>query len=140
MAKRQKRDRYDGLHRRGRVWYTKVKLEKDGRWYELTLGTTSKDEAGRIKPPKIAEFLEQQELPEYATMTLEKASARWLADRKTEVAPNTHRIDNERMKAVVKRLGNRMLSSLRPEDLRQYQRERRQEVSARTVNLETKVL
>src|SRR5262249_20376854 len=140
MAKRQKRDRYDGLHRRGRVWYTKVKLEKDKRWYELSLGTTSKDEAEGIKPRKIAEFREQQELPAYATMTLEKAAARWLAYRKSEVAPNTYRIDSERMKAVVKRLGNRMLLSLRPEDIRQYQRDRRQEVSARTVNLETKVL
>jgi len=138
--RRKKRERYDKLHKRGSIWYTKVKLEKDGRWHEITLGTTDKDEAEQIRDQKVKEFLDRQELPDYATMTLDRASARWLADRKVEVAPNTYRIDSERMKALTKRLGGRVLSSLRPDDIKQYQRERRQKVSARTVNLETKVL
>jgi len=73
-------------------------------------------------------------------MTLDNASEKWLSVRKAEVAPNTHRIDSERMKALCARLGSRTLISLRPEDIRNYQHERRSEVSARTVNLETKVL
>jgi integrase len=37
-------------------------------------------------------------------------------------------------------LGGRVLSSLRPDDIKAYQRERRKKVSPRTVNLETTVL
>src|SRR5262245_37402984 len=133
----RKRDRYDKLHRRGEVWYTKVKLERDGRWHEISLGTTDKDEAERIREQKIRDFLEERELPDIAVMTVEKAAERWLTDRKVEVATNTHRIDKERMKPIIKSLGGRRLDSLRPVDLRQYQRDRRQQVSARTTNLET---
>ena len=138
--RRRKRERYDGLHQRGAVWYCKVRLDKDGKWHELSLGTTSKDEALQLRESKVREFLEERELPDYALMTLDNASEKWLSVRKAEVAPNTHRIDSERMKALCARLGSRTLISLRPEDIRNYQHERRSEVSARTVNLETKVL
>jgi integrase len=140
VRRRSKRERYDKLHQRGEIWYTKVKLERDGRWHELTLGVRDKDEAERIREAKVKEFLEAQELPDLAGMILDKAGDVWLASRKHEVEPNTYRIDCERMVALKGRLGGRVLSSLRPDDIKAYQRERRKTVSPRTVNLETKVL
>jgi integrase len=138
--KRKKRERYDKLHLRGEIWYTNVKLERDGRWHELTLGVRDKDEAERIRETKVKEFLEAQELPDLAGMPLDTATEKWLTIRKTEVAPSTYSIDKERVKALKKRLGGRILSTLAPQDIRNYQLARRQDVAPVTVNCEIKVL
>ena len=134
---RPRRDN-DGLHKRRGIWHYKLKIQ--GRWKEYSTGTRSYQEARK----KRQEALQAQEAGRLPTDTakgkLEHIAPRWLEERQKLVAPQTVRIDRERLKPLLKALGHQRLCDITNEDLRAYQLRRSSEVGNRTVNLETKVL
>jgi integrase len=71
---------------------------------------------------------------------LEKAAKEWLTGRARLVAPQTARIDRERLVPLLQALGSHRLSQITARDISGYQLRRMAMVSPRTVNLETKVL
>jgi integrase len=75
-----------------------------------------------------------------SSWTLEKAAKEWLAARARLVAPQTARIDRERLVPLLQALGSHHLSQITAADISGYQLQRMAKVSPRTVNLETKVL
>jgi len=79
-------------------------------------------------------------LRNFAKLVFEKASESWLTERKSAVAPKTHRIDKERTAALKAAFGGKRLCDITGDLVRAYQMKRVAKVSPRTVNLETKVL
>lgn len=70
----------------------------------------------------------------------EKAAATWLVGREKIVAPQTHRIDRERLNPLLKVFGGKRLSTITDTDVNAYQLLRLKKVGSRTINLEVKVL
>jgi integrase len=139
---RTRRDK-DGLHQRGRpgrpkVWYTFAKVNR--RNYEITLGTTSYNEAKKNRQRKIEEFIAKHRLPELAKLPTEKAADAWTEEREGRVSASTVKIEKQRLKPVKDRLGKILLCDLTPDHLHAYQHARAKKVSARTVNLEMKAM
>src|SRR5262249_42312451 len=97
-------------------------------------------EARKNRPTKIQEFEERHKLPDLAKLTFEKAAELWLGERLKLVAPNTYRIDKERLKPLQQKFGGKKLCAITAQDLRAYQLIRIEKVSPRTVNLELKVM
>ena len=64
----------------------------------------------------------------------------WLKERFKLVAPNTYRIDKERLKPLQEKFGAKKLCQITAQDLRAYQLVRIEKVGSGTVNLELKVL
>ena len=77
---------------------------------------------------------------EVSDWTLAKAAKEWLVGRARLVAPQTARIDRERLVPLQQILGSHRLSQITARDISGYQLRRLATVSPRTVNLETKVL
>src|SRR5262249_20732981 len=92
------------------------------------------------RPIKIQEFEERKKLPDLAKLSLKEAAELWLKERFKLVAPNTYRIDKERLKPLQEKFGAKKLWDITAKDLRAYQLIRIEKVSPRTVNLELKVM
>ena len=132
-----RRDR-DGLHKRRGVWHYKLKIA--GRWRESSTRTTHYREARRIREEAI-EAQKKGRLPnDLAKWPFEKAAGQWLAGREKLVAHQTHRIDKERLNALLKVFGGRRLCDITDNDVRTYQINRLDQVGPRTINLDIKVL
>jgi integrase len=90
------------------------------------------------------EAIRQQEegrLPtDLAKLPLERLAADWLAGRQGIVAPQTLRVDRERLKPLLEVFRGRRVCTISGTDVHGYQIARAKVVSNRTVNLETKVL
>ena len=128
----------DGLHKRRSIWHYKLRI--DGRWREFSTRTTNYREATRKRREAI-QAQEQGRLPsDAARAKLSAIAPRWLDERKKLVAHQTWRIDKERMKPLLRALGDKRLCEITSDDVRAYQARRSSEVSTRTVNLEIKVL
>ena len=134
----QRKKDNDGLHKRRGIWHTRVKV--DSKWREISLETRNYNEARKNRSAKIQEFEERQKLPDLATLSLKDAAELWLKERLKLVAPNTYRIDRERLKPLKEKFGAKKLCAITPQDLRAYQLVRIEKVSPRTVNLELKVM
>lgn len=128
----------DGLHKRRGIWHYKLKI--GGKWRECSTKTTNYQQARKARHDAL-QAQEQGQLPtDYAKLVFEKASEAWLIERKSTVAPKTHRIDRERLAALKVEFGGRRLCDITGDLVRAYQMKRTAKVSPRTVNLETKVL
>ncbi len=135
----RKKDRdNDGLHRRRGIWHTRVNV--NGRWRELSLGTRNYNEARKKRQEKVEEFEERQKLPDLATLPFREAAELWLGERLKLVAGGTYKIEKERLTPLVQKLGNLRLIDITPQHLRAYQLVRIEQVSPRTCNLELKVV
>src|SRR5262245_8026871 len=137
QGEQRKKDN-DGLHKRRGIWHTRVKI--DGKWREISLETRNYNEARKNRPKKIEELEQRLRLPNLASLHFEKAAELWLAERHKLVAPNTYRIDKERLKRLQEKFSGKKVSQITSSDLRAYQLLRIEKVSSRTVNLELKVL
>jgi len=135
--KRVLRDR-DGLHKRRGIWHYKLRIE--GRWREYSTGERNYREAKRKRQAAIQAQQEGRLPSDAARAKLSAIAPRWLDERKKLVAHETWRIDKERMKPLLRALGDKRLSEITSDDVRAYQARRSSEVGTRTVNLETKVL
>jgi len=128
----------DGLHKRRGIWHYKLKIA--GGWKEFSTGKTSYLEARKVRHDAI-QAQEEGRLPtDYAKLSFERASEIWLEERKVLIAPNTHRIDKERLVALKASFAGTRLCDITSDMVRVYQVKRVAKVSPRTVNLETKVL
>lgn len=136
--KQLKRKDKDGLHKRRGIWHYKMKVA--GRWKEISTRTTSYQSARGIRD-KALEAQREGRLPtEMGSWPLDKAAKEWLAGRVRLVAPQTARIDRERLVPLLQALGSHRLCQITAADISGYQLQRMTKVSPRTVNLETKVL
>ena len=131
------RDR-DGLHKRRGIWHFKLKVA--GRWREFSTGERSYREARRKRQEAI-QAQEEGRLPSgVARAKLSAIAPAWLDERKKLVAHQTWLIDKGRMKPLLRLLGHKRLCEISNDDVRAFQVKRSAEVSARTANLEIKVL
>ena len=136
--KQPKQKDNDGLHKRREIWHFKLKV--GGRWKEVSTHTTSY-QAARKERQRVMQAQREGRLPtDVSKWPLEKAAKEWLAGRARLVAPQTARIDRERLVPLVQALGGHRLSQITARDISGYQLRRIAVVSPRTVNLETKVL
>jgi integrase len=128
----------DGLHKRRGIWHYKLKVA--GRWKEVSTGRRIYQEARKLRQ----QALQDQEAGRLPTdmdrWPFEKAAATWLAGREKMVAPQTHRIDRERLVPLLKVFGGKRLSTITDTDVNAYQLLRLKQVGSRTINLEGKVL
>jgi integrase len=128
----------DGLHKRRGIWHYKLRIA--GQWREISTHTKNYQQARKVRQQALQDQ-EAGRLPtDMAKWPFEKAAAEWLSGRKRLVAPQTHRIDRERMKPLLGAFGGRRLSEITSGDIRGYQVLRASQVGPRTINLETKVL
>ena len=135
--KESRRDR-DGLHKRRDIWHYKLKIA--GRWREVSTRKSNYQEARKIRHEAL-EAQKNGQLPtDMAKWPFEKAAGQWLAGRKKLVAPQTHRIDKERLNALLKVFGGQRLCDITDNDVRTYQIRRLDQVGPRTINLDIKVL
>jgi integrase len=137
-VKQPKRKDRDGLHKRRGIWHYKMKVA--GRWKEISTRTTSYQGAKQIRDTALQAQREGRLPTDMSNWPLEKAAKEWLAGRTRLVAPQTARIDRERLVPLVRALGSQRLSQITARDISGYQLRRMTTVSPRTVNLETKVL
>ena len=128
----------DGLHKRRGIWHYKLKV--GGRWREFSSGTTNYQAARKARQQALQQQEEGRLPTDTARWPFEKAAADWLADRERAVAPQTLRIDRERLKPLLRVFSGRRLCEFTPADVRTYQARRMKEVGNRTINLETKGL
>lgn len=128
----------DGLHKRRGIWHYKLKIA--GKWKEASTKTTNYRAAVKVRQNALRAQEEGRLPTDFAKLTLTKAGELWLDERAKLVAPKTHRIDKERLKALKELLGGHRLCDITSELLRAYQLKRLGKVSPRTVNLDTKVL
>jgi integrase len=128
----------DGLHKRRGIWHFKLKV--GGRWREISTRTSNYQQARKTRQQSI-QAQEDGRLPtDLAKWPIEKATPAWLAERAKLVAPQTHRIDRERLLPIRRAFGGRRLCDITSGDIRGYQVARTNDVGPRTINLETKVL
>ena len=138
-ARRGARDK-DGLHKRRGIWHYKLRI--GGRWRERSTRTSSYQEARSIRQ-KAVEDLREGRLPtERGRWRFEKAASDWLEYRARLVAPQTLRIDRERLVPLLRVFAECRLEEIAGDGgrIRAYQFARARHVGNRTINLETKVL
>ncbi|HSP68689.1 MAG TPA: site-specific integrase [Bryobacteraceae bacterium] len=128
----------DGLHKRRGIWHYKLKIA--GKWKEVSTKKTNYREAGKVRQDAIQAQLEGRLPTDFAKLAFEKAAEQWLAGREQRVAPKTRRTDKERLVALKAAFGGLRTCDITSEMIRAFQLKRAAKVSARTVNLETKVL
>jgi integrase len=128
----------DGLHKRRGIWHYKLKIA--GKWKEISTKSTNYAQARKTRQEAL-QAQEEGRLPtDFAKLIFEKASETWLAERRTQVAPKTHRIDKERLVPLKAEMSGRRLCEITSDIVRAYQMKRTHKVGPRTINLETKVL
>jgi integrase len=131
----------DGLHKReGNILAFRYKAA-DGRWKEKYTGKTKRQEARDFKMDFEAK-LKAGELPnEKANQTVEQAAKRWVEQHAARLTSEKAK-KNEKsfLNQLTKRLGARKLKSITLDDLKDYQRARREQVRERPINLELKIL
>ena len=132
-----RRDR-DGLHKRRAIWHYKLKV--DGRWREFSTGTREYRVAQVIRRSAIQDHEAGQLPADSAKQTLAQAVPDWLEERKTLMARNTWQTESHLSKNVLASLGGKRLCDISASDIRRYQVSRRSKVSARTVNLEVRIV
>ncbi len=106
----------------------------------MTEGMESYQDAKTIRDKALQAQREGRLPTDMSNWPLEKAAKEWLAGRTRLVAPQTARIDRERLVPLLQALGSHRLSQVTAADINGYQLQRMAKVSPRTVNLETKVL
>jgi integrase len=136
--KQAKRKDNDGLHKRRGIWHYKMKVA--GRRKEISTRTTSYQEARKVRDAALQAQREGRLPTDMGSWPLDKAAKEWLVSRTRLVAPQTARIDRERLVPLLQSLGGHRLSQITAGDISGYQLQRMAKVSPRTVNLETKVL
>jgi len=137
QGEQRKKDN-DGLHKRRGIWHFKLKVA--GRWKEMSTRETSYQEARKFRN-KILRAQEEGRLPtDRAKWTFVKAAEHWFENRKKTVAPETWRIDKQRLERLKERFAEKQLMQITSDDISDYQMVRLENVSPSTINSEIKVL
>jgi integrase len=130
-----------GLYRRNKGIFAFRFKDKDGQWREKSTGTTDRAEARKFKQ-KFEDDIANDTLPtEKANWTVEQAASLWVQQHAAHLGSDKVR-SNERslLRQLTRRLGERKLKSITLNDLKTYQANRHQEVGARAINLELRIL
>jgi len=131
------RDR-DGLHKRRGIWHYKLKV--DGRWREYSTKTKDYREAKRVRQ-RALQAQEEGRLPtDAARAKLSQAIPPWLEERKRLRATNTWKVERHLVKPILKALGGKRLCDITADDIRGYQFKRVEQVNAKTVNRELRIV
>ena len=131
------RDR-DGLHKRRGIWHYKLKI--DGRWRECSAKTKDYREAKRIRQQAL-QAQDEGRLPSDAARTkLSQAIPPWLEERRRLRAPNTWKVERHLVKPILKAFADKRLCDITSDDVRGYQVKRVEQVSAKTVNREMRIV
>ena len=131
----------DGLYHRGGVLAFRYQ-DDDGRWKEKYTGEADRKAARKFRDDFLLK-LRSGDLPnDKSDQTVEQAATRWVAQHSARLgSPKARRNERSLLKQLIKHLaGTRKLHTLTLDDFKDYQRKRREEVSARTVNLELRIL
>ena len=132
------------LQKRGKTWYADFVI--DGVRYRQSLKTTDwrkaqqreRDLQDEAKAGKVAADSKRKSL---SRLAFKDAAERFIADRAPNWAPLTVRTERERARAVDVVLGSRTVSSLTPDDVLDYVRQRKAAgKSNATVNRELDVI
>ena len=130
----------DGLYCRGGVFAFRYQ-DKDGVWREKYTGKADRAEAKAFKVD-FEENLRRGTLPtNKAKWTVEQACSLWVEDHSAHLRSAKARA-NERsyLRQLIRRMGKETLQEVKLDDLKRYQRERREEVRERPVNIELQIL
>ena len=109
----------DGLHKRRGIWHYKLKVA--GRWKEISTGTRNYLEARKLRQQALQDQAEGRLPTDMDKWPFEKAATTWLAGREKMVAPQTHRIDRERLVPLLRVFGGKRLSAITDTDVNAYQ-------------------
>lgn len=134
----RKRDK-DGLHKRRGYWhYTKL---IDGKPRSFSTRTKVYSEAKKIRAEALAEIEQGNTTPSASVRRrFIEAADEYITHREATVSAGTVRIEKERLPHLKHALGNCLLRDITAQTIRKYQGTRAKQVSARTVNLEIKLL
>lgn len=127
----------DGLHKRRSYWYYSLTINGKRRFFSTR--TTSYQKARKMRNEAIQQQGEGRLPTDLAKQPFERLASDWLAGREGIVAPQTVRIDRERLKPLLEAFRGRRACTISGSDIHGYQVARSKVVSNRTVNLETKV-
>lgn len=130
----------DGLYRRGGVLAFRYQ-DNDGRWREKFTGKTGRDEARKFRDDFLTK-LHNEDLPnEKAAWTVERAATRWVEQHSARLgSAKARRNEKSLLKQLLATLGARKLKTITLDDLKDYQRIRRDKVGPRAINLELRIL
>jgi integrase len=128
----------DGLHKRRGYWYYTLTINGTRRFFSTR--TTSYQKARKMRNEAIQQQEEGRLPTDLAKQPFERLASDWLAGREGVVAPQTRRIERERLKPLLEAFRGRRACTISGSDIHGYQMARAKVVSNRTVNLETKVL
>jgi integrase len=137
IEKRRSKDR-DGLHRRRDYWHYELII--DGKKRSFTTETKDYNEAKRKRAAALRDVQQGKTPNDSGRKRFEIAAAEYIQHREATVSAGTLRLEKERLKPLKVGIGNRMLKEISARLIRDYQAARAEKVSARTVNLEIKVL
>jgi integrase len=130
----------DQLFRReGRILAFRYK-DADG-WKEKSTGERDRQEARKFRDNFLTK-LRAGDLPnEKATQTVEQAATRWVEQHSARLgSAKAKRNERSLLKQLTQRLGTRKLKTITLDDLKDYQRTRREKVRERAINLELRIL
>ncbi|MGA3317139.1 MAG: site-specific integrase [Candidatus Korobacteraceae bacterium] len=128
------------LEKRGKTWHYDLKIR--GVRYRGSLKTTDWRQAQSLESElrqraEKGELAGDKQTKALARLKFRDAAERWIADRAPDLAANTVKCERERSRAINRVLGSRSVSSLVPEDLLAYRRERKADgISNGTLNRE----
>lgn len=128
----------DGLHKRRGIWYYCLSVNGERRFFSTK--TKNYQQARRVRA-KAEEDQRNGCLPnDLSKWPFEKLLAHVREQRKLHLAEGSVRLERERSVPLLKRFSGMRVSRIDATAIRHYQQERSKVVSARTINLEVKVL
>jgi integrase len=128
----------DGLHKRRGVWYYCLTIHGERRFFSTKTHNYQEARKARAKAEKLQS---EGRLPgDISKQKFEVALSEVLEGRKPRLAENTIRLEHERSGPLLKHFSGWRVSQIDAPAIASYQTARANEVSPRTVNLETKVL
>src|SRR5579883_869670 len=128
----------DGLHKRRGIWYYCLTIDGERRFFSTK---TRNFQEARKKRAEAIRDQESNRLPtDLAKLSFEKLLAQVVEDRKPHLGESTIRLERERSVPLAKYFGGRRVSEIDGAAIKEWQKRRVKQVSARTVNLEAKLL
>jgi integrase len=128
----------DGLHKRRGYWYYSLTINGKRRFFSTR--STNYQEARKLRNQAIQQQAEGKLPTDLAKQPFERLATDWLRGREGMVAPQTLRIDRERLRPLLEAFHGCRPFTITGADIKGYQTARAKVVGNRTVNLETKVL
>ncbi|MFN7939086.1 MAG: site-specific integrase [Bryobacteraceae bacterium] len=131
------------IHKRGKQWHLDVMIH--GVRYREALDTTDRREALALEKKRVAEIQQGKGATksgrDFARLPFADAAKLYQEERRPHVSARTVQFEGERLRPLLAFFGQKPLMRIRAEDVAAYQKSRLdQEISGRTINMETGVL